>query len=222
MQWNHNLALALLGRDWLGNERLKALACAESLPNGRFHVKGLDNHGIPTTRSRTRAATWSDDDIAAGRSAAVHARQPDSPAVRLYRAVQAPEACWLALGTERIAVLRIRDTAVRAEPIVSPTAQRLVRQKSVGKVLRGVGRLVRDVATGLQEDIGRPPLHERPEDAVLEFEFEAPRAELLRVERCRQLAVGSASRQVRLHFTDGSWARIRTDVDGVEALTLPY
>ncbi|MCK2242752.1 MULTISPECIES: hypothetical protein [unclassified Crossiella] len=221
MQWNHNLALALLGRDWLGGERLKALACAEALPAGRFHVKGLDAHGIPVARS-TGAATWSDDDIAAGRGAAVHARQPESLGVRLYRAVQAPEACWLALGVARIAVIRIRDTAVRAEPIVSPTAQRLVRQRSVGKVLRGVGRLMRDVASGLQEDIGRPPLHERPEDAVLEFEFEAPRTELLRVERCRQLAVGPATRQVRLHFTDDSWARIRTDVDGAEALTLPY
>lgn len=221
MRWNHNLALALLGRDWLGAETLKALACAEALPSGKFHVKGLDDHGIPVTRSR-RTSTWSDDDVAAGRGAAVHARQPDSPAVRLYRAVQSPEPCWLVLGTERIAVIRIRDTAQRTDPTISPAAQRLVRQKSVGKVLRGVGRMMREVATTLQEDIGRPPLHERPEDAVLEFEFEERRTELLRVERCRQLAVGSATRNVRLHFADGSWAKIRTDQDGAEVLTLPY
>ncbi|MBP2478821.1 hypothetical protein JOF53_007693 [Crossiella equi] len=220
MQWNHNLALALLERDWLGGERLKALACAEGIPSGRYHVKGLDDHGIPVARSER--GIWSDDDVAGGRGAAVHARTPEALAVRVYRAVHQPDPCWLVLGVERIAVVRVRDTTVRAEPMVSPAAQHLVRQRSVGKVLRGVGRLVRDVASNLQEDIGRIPLHERPDEAALDLDFEGGRADLVRVERCRQFAVAGSSRQVRLHFADGSWARVRTDLDGVEVLTLPY
>lgn len=98
------------------------------------------------------------------------------------------------------------------------------QQRSLGAAVRGLGRLVGTSAVEFAKSMRRPPLAERPQDAVLECPFEAPRSALQSITRWKQPMVPEFSggpRFVQVQFTDGSWARLQTDAAGVAALTGP-
>jgi hypothetical protein len=77
-------------------------------------------------------------------------------------------------------------------------------------------------AAEFAKSVRRPPLAERPDEAVLECPYELPRAALARVEKWKQPLVPQfrgGPRWLAVHFTDGSWARVKTDEPGQAALT---
>lgn len=126
----------------------------------------------------------------------------------LYQALST-EHTWLVVTSHRLAVLRLRD---RAEGTASEDALAEVKEeKSIGGALRGLGKLVSASAAEFAKSVRRPPLAERPDDAVLECPYELPRAALARVEKGKQRLVPQ--------FRGGSLARVKTDEPGQAALT---
>jgi hypothetical protein len=211
-----------LAAAWLRGEALQVLASAGALDRERYKVRGLDEDGHPTRAAERGANAVLDawvDAAGAGAYVAVRGDSPTCAAVGLYGAVRYDHA-WFVVTSARVAVLRLRDRAAGQE---GATQELLSEAKgSVGGALRGLGKFVKASATELARSMRRPPLHERPADAELLCEFEAPRQALAAVERWKQPLIPQLSggpRHVQVHFTDGSWARLQTNEAGQAALT---
>jgi hypothetical protein len=211
-----------LAAGWLRGDVIEVLASAGALDRERYRVRGLDEDGHPTGAAERGANAmidmWAGAD-SAGEYVAVRGGSPACAAVGLYRGVR-HEHAWLAVTSHRVALLRLRDRAAGQE---DATRELLALGKdSLGGALRGLGRFVKASATELVNGMRRPPLHERPADAELVCEFEAPRQALAGVARWKQPLVPEfrgGPRFVQVHFADGSWARLRTDEAGRSALT---
>jgi hypothetical protein len=203
--------------EWLRGDILQVVVPATELDREVYRVRGLDEDGHPTgAAEKAFNALFAES---AGEYVAVRGDHPDCAAVGLYRALST-EHTWLAITSHRLAVLRLRDLAVGTaseEALASAKEER-----SLGGMVRGIGKFVKASATEFAKSVRRPPLAERPDDAVLEPAFELPRHAVARIERWKQPLVPEISngpRWLQLHFTDGSWARIQTDETGQSALT---
>lgn len=205
-------------REWLRGDSLQVLASATELDREVYRVRGLDEDGHPTGKFEKALDNLFFSD-ATGKYVSVRGDHPECVAVGLYRALS-DEHTWFAITSHRIAVLRLRDTA-RGTAVEEATAD-VKAQKSLGGALKGLGRLVKESAVEFAKSTRRPPLAERPGDAVLEPVFEAPRQALARVDRWKQPLVPEfegGPRWLQVHFADGSWARVKTDQAGLAALT---
>lgn len=213
------------GREWLRGDVIQLLVTAAQLDNDRYRVRGLDDSGNPLAPGAERAAEGVlglfVDDGSGNEQVAVRGDHPGCAAVGLYRAVRHDHA-WLVLTSHRFAVLRLRDRQSGTESAVTELMSG--EDRSLGGALRGLGKFVKASASELAKSVRRPPLAERPEDAELVCEFEAPRQAVAGVERWKpplMPQLRGAPRHVQIHFTDNSWARIQTDENGATALTGP-
>lgn len=203
--------------EWLRGDVVQALVVATELDREVYRVRGLDEDGHPAGRvEKAFDALFSES---AGEYVAVRGDHPACAAVGLYQALST-EHTWLVVTSHRVAVLRLRDLAkgTAAEDALAAAKE----EKSFGGVLRGLGKIVSASAAEFARSVRRPPLSERPDDAVLECPFELPRAALARVEKWKQPLVPQfrgGPRWLQVHFTDGSWARVKTDEAGQTALT---
>jgi len=205
--------------EWLRGDVIHALVTATELDREVYRVRGLDENGHPTgAGEKAFGALFAES---SGEYVAVRGDRPDCAAVGLYRALDG-EHTWLVLTSHRLAVLRLRDLARGTES--DEALARAKEEKSLGGALRGLGRFVKTSATEFAKSVRRPPLVERPADAVLEPVFEVPRQALAGVARWKQPLVPQfrgGPRWLQVHFTDGSWARVQTDEAGQTALTGP-
>ncbi len=196
---------------WLRGDVIQAMAKAGELDVERYKVRGLDESGDPATLSeRAWDAVFEDGP---GGYVAVRGDHPRCAAVGLYQAAGHDHA-WFVITSHRIAVLRLRDA--------QSTADAAKAELSNDRSLRGLGQFIKASAADFAQSMRRPPLAERPADAVLEWPFELPRHALRGVERWKQPLVpqfGGGPRFVQIHFTDKSWARVKTDEAGQAALT---
>lgn len=211
------LVQARVTGEWLRGDVVHALVVATELDREVYRVRGLDEDGHPAGRvEKAFDALFSES---AGEYVAVRGDHPTCAAVGLYQALST-ELTWLVLTSHRVAVLRLRDLA--AGTAVRDAATEAKEQKSLGGALRGLGKIVAASAAEFARSVRRPPLGERPEDAVLECPFEVPRAALAGVEKWKQPLVPQfrgGPRWLAVRFTDGSWARVKTDEAGQAALT---
>jgi hypothetical protein len=211
------LVWARASAGWLRGDVLQALASATELDREVYRVRGLDEDGHPTgAAEKAFNALFAES---AGEYVAVRGDHPQCAAVGVYRALST-EHTWLAVTSHRVAVLRLRDMArgTATEDALASAKE----EKSLGGMVRGIGKLVKASATEFEKSVRRPPLAERPDDAVLEPAFELPRQALARVDRWKQPLVPeihNGPRWLQLHFTDGSWARLQTDEAGQSTLT---
>lgn len=214
--------LASMAAGWLCGDAIHSLAPAGALDRERYKVRGLDEDGHPAAGFERGAnaviESWVDTG-GAGEYVAVRGDSPTCAAVGLYAAVRYDHA-WFAVTGQRVAVLRLRDRAGGQE---GATQEFLSEARgSVGGAIRGLGKFVKASATEFAKSVRRPPLHERPADAELVCDFEAPRQALARVERWKQPLIPQLKggpRHVQVHFVDGSWARLQTNEAGQAALT---
>lgn len=205
---------------WLRGDVIQVLASAGELDQDRYKVRGLDEDGHPTGMGEKAMNAFFDaiHDTGPDGYVAVRGDHPECAAVGLYRAVGV-EHSWLVLTSHRVAVLRLRD--LRAGDS-DELLQQAKDERSLGGALRGLGKFVKASASEFAKSMRRPPLAERPEDAVLECPFELPRQALAAVERWKQPLVPQfrgGPRFVQVHFTDNSWARLQTNEPGQAALT---
>lgn len=196
---------------WLRGDVIQAMAKVAELDAGRHKVRGLDENGDPATLSER---AW-DAVFEEGPNGyvAVRGEHPRCAAVGLYEAAGFDNA-WFVITSHRIAVLRLRDALSTAEAAKAELAN--------DHSLSGLGRFIKASAADFAQSMRRPPLTERPADAVLEWPFELPRQALRGVERWKQPLVPQfrgGPRFVRIHFTDSSWARVKTDEAGQATLT---
>ncbi|MCP2169723.1 hypothetical protein [Goodfellowiella coeruleoviolacea] len=222
MSETKQLAFGRLGQWTRGEQVLVFAECTQNLAAGRYKVGGLDENGTAKeTNAVLRAAELLSDDPVAGQWVAVRGEHPACTAVRLYRALAGADT-FLVLTPSRLAVVRLRDARRQGENALDGFTADLAEDRSVGGLLRGVGKLVRGAATDMVRAARRPPLTERPEDAVLTVEFEGPHQELAGVRRWKQPMVPNlrhGPRMVELHFADGSWCRVQTTVADAQTLT---
>lgn len=205
-------------REWLRGDTLRALASAVELDREVYRVRGLDEDGHPTGRVEKALDNMFFTD-ATGKYVSVRGDHPQCAAVGLYQALS-DEHTWFAITSHRIAVLRLRDLA-KGTAVEGATTD-VKAQKSIGGALKGLGKLVKESAVEFAKSTRRPPLAERPADAVLESAFEAPVDVLARVDRWKQPMVpefNGGPRWLQVHFADGSWARVQTDQAGLAAMT---
>lgn len=211
------LVQARVAGEWLRGDVVQALVVATELDREVYRVRGLDEDGHPAGRvEKAFDALFSES---AGAYVAVRGDHPTCAAVGLYQALST-ELTWLVITSHRVAVLRLRDQA--AGTAAQDALAEAKEQKSLGGALRGLGRIVAASAAEFAKSVRRPPLGERPEDAVLECPFEVPRAALAGVEKWKQPLVPQfrgGPRWLAVRFTDGSWARVKTDEAGQAALT---
>jgi hypothetical protein len=204
--------------EWLRGDTVRVLAAAGQLDQERYRVRGLDENGNPS-RVDDVLDVFSDD--SGGGYVAVRGGDPRCAAVGLYRGVRHDHA-FLVITGHRVAVLRLRDTQDGTEAAERELSAN--QDGSLGGALRGLGRFVKASATEFAKSVRRPPLHERPGDAVLECPFELPLHALQGVRHWKQPLVPEfrgGPRFAQLLFTDGSWARIKTDEPGQTALLGP-
>lgn len=206
--------------EWLRGDVIRVLAAAEQLDQDRYKVRGLDEDGDPVVRGE-RFIDAMVDDSPGGGYVAVRGGDPRCAAVGLYRGAGFDHA-WLVITSHRVAVLRLRDLLDGTED----AKQELLEgaKESLGGALRGLGKFVKTSATEFAKSMRRPPLHERPADAVLACQFGLPLQALQGVQHWKQPMVPefrSGPRFVQLSFTDGSWARLKTDEAGQTALLGP-
>lgn len=209
------LVRARASAEWLRGDTLQVLASATELDREVYRVRGLDEDGHPTGAAEKAFGAFFAE--SAGEYVAVRGDHPSCAAVGLYRALST-EHTWLAVTSHRLAVLRLRDLAVGTASEEALAAAK--DEKSLGGMVRGIGKFVKASATEFAKSVRRPPLAERPDDAVLEPAFELPRQALARVERWKQPLVPEVRggpRWLQVHFTDGSWARLKTDEAGQAA-----
>lgn len=196
---------------WLRGDVIQVMAKVGELDAERYKVRGLDENGDPATLSeRAWDAVFEEGP---GGYVAVRGDHPRCAAVGLYQAAGHDHA-WFVITSHRIAVLRLRDAQSKADAAKT--------ELSNDRSLRGLGQFIKASAADFAQSMRRPPLAERPADAVLEWPFELPRQALRGVERWKQPLVPQfkgGPRFVRIHFTDGSWARLKTDEAGQSALT---
>lgn len=216
-----------LAAGWLRGDAIQVLACAGALDRDRYKVRGLDEDGHPIGGFERGANAVIDSFVGpdgAGEYVAVHGGDPTCAAVGLYSAVRHDHA-WFVVTSYRVAVLRLHDRAGGQDGVTREfmkSASPGGSQGSLGGAIRGLGKFVKESATEFAKSVRRPPLHERPADAELVCDFEAPRQALGGVERWKQPLVPQfrgGPRFVQVHFTDGSWARLQTNEAGQAALT---
>lgn len=208
-----------MAAQWLRGDVPRVLATAAQLDQERYRVRGLDENGNPSNRVDGVLDALFDE--SAGGYVAVRGGDPRCAAVGLYQGVRHDHA-FLVITTQRVAVLRLRDTQDGSAAAAAELAG--AQDGSLAGTLRGIGRFVTSSATEFARNMRRPPLAERPGDAVLECPFELPLGALDGVRRWAQPLVPEfrgGPRFVQLIFTDGSWARIRTDEPGQNALLGP-
>lgn len=211
-----------LASSWLRGDVIQVLASAGELDRERYKVRGLDEDGHPTGAFERGAGAVIDAFVGggtAGEYIAVRGDHPQCAAVGFYRGLR-HEHAWLVITSHRVAVLRLRDRAAGQD--AEDHLAEAKREGSIGGALRGLGKFVKASATEFAKSMRRPPLHERPGDAELVCEFEAPRQALAGVEKWKQPLVPQfrgGPRFLQIHFTDGSWARLKTDEAGQQALT---
>ncbi|MCP2257768.1 hypothetical protein LX15_001454 [Streptoalloteichus tenebrarius] len=218
----------LATRTWLRGDTLLATAGCCEIENERFRVRGLDARGIERSVGGRMVEGFMDafmDDNTPVRSVAVHGEHPRCLAVGCYRAVSEKNA-WLVVTSHRVAVLRLRDLQGDSGDVMKEFSDSVRNPESVRGVqgLRKLGKFLKDVAVESVREVRRPPLTERPQDAALVSEFEISRADLVRIERWKPTLIPNFSmgpRHLQLHFRDGSWARVQTDVAGAIAMAGP-
>jgi hypothetical protein len=207
-------------REWLRGEGLQALVPVGDVEQGRYRVRGLDPDGLPRSWLDTTLDAFTDPVAHPGIFTAVQGDHPQCAAVGLYAAARYDHV-WMAITPGRLAVLRLRDVQEQADDLADDLAAQAREGQSLGKLVRGVGRLVKASAAELTTGRRRPPLTERPQDAVLECPFEVPRAALQAIVGWKPPLMptydgGPGWMEVR--FTDGSMARLTTDAAGAAAL----
>lgn len=218
------LVSELAARDWLRGDRFEVLVVCDQPLHGRHRVHGLDEDGHSVQGRRSDGLLDAIFDVPADPGhTTVRGPQLACLAVGLYRAAGLNHS-WFAITPHRLAVLRLRDLQDTAEGATAAILEEAKQQRSLGGALRGIGKLVKTSATELAKSVRRPPLAERPRDAVLECPFEAPRTTLHSIVRWKQPMVPTVAggpRFVQIQFTDDSWARLQTDEPGATALTGP-
>jgi hypothetical protein len=218
------LVAELTGRHWVRGDEVQAMVpVSQHLNVDRHRVRGLDELGNPRAESLGRRAfdavesMFDDSDTS---YVAVRGEHPQCAAIGMYRAARFEHA-WLVITSHRVAVLRLRDQQNAEDGKVDQLVEEARQQGSLGGALRGIGKIVKTSATEFVRNARRPPLHERPQDAVLEWPFEAPRHVLVsivpwKIPMTPQFSGGP--RLVQVQFTDNSWTRLETDQTGQSAL----
>jgi hypothetical protein len=207
-------------REWLGGEALAVLVPVGDIDQGRYRVRGLDPDGLPRSWLDTTLDAFTDPAVHPGVFTAVQGDHPQCAAVGLYVAA-GYEHVWMAITPVRLAVLRLRDVQEPAEDLADELTAQAREGQSLGKLLRGVGRVVKASAAELTTGRRRPPLAQRPQDAVLECPFDLPRAALQAIAGWKPPLIPTwdgGPRWIEVHFTDGSMARLTTDAAGAAAL----
>lgn len=225
MREESKLVADLAARHWVRGDQVQVMVpVARHLNVDRHQVRGLDELGSPQAESTGRRAfdavesMFDDDDTS---YVAVQGEHPQCAAVAMYRAARSEHA-WLLITSHRVAVLRLRDVQNTEDGKVEALVEQAKQPSSLGGALRGIGKIVKTSATEFVKNARRPPLHERPDDAVLEWPFEAPRQVLASVVPWKIPLVPQFSggpRLVQVQFTDNSWTRLETDQTGQTALT---
>ncbi|SHF26901.1 hypothetical protein [Streptoalloteichus hindustanus] len=219
----------LATRTWLRGDTLLATAGCGPIDNERFRVPGLDAEGNERPVGGRIADGFMDavlpDDSVAGHSVAVTGPHATCLAVGCYRAARQRNA-WLVVTSHRVAVLRLRDLQGDTGDAMKEFSASLHEPESVRGVqgLRQFGKFLKNTAVEAVREVRRPPLTKRPQDAALVAEFEVGRAELVRIDRWKPTLVPNLQhgpRHLQLHFGDGSWARLQTDVAGAIAMAGP-
>ncbi|RZS37642.1 hypothetical protein EV193_105200 [Herbihabitans rhizosphaerae] len=210
--------LRRLAEPWLAGETITALAAVGHLLQDKYKVRGLDDAGAPVPSSRVERVLDAITDDGVSGYVTVRGEHPSYLAVAVYRAAGESRA-WLVITSRRLAVLRLRDMTDSSEENRRLLAD-AQQERSVSGVLRGVGKLVRNSATSFAANLRRPPLPERPVDAVLECAFEVDRGALAAVVSWKppmQPSLGKhGPRWFELRLADGSLARLETDAAGAE------
>jgi hypothetical protein len=224
-QQESKLVVDLAARHWLRGDQIQAMApVAHHLNVDKFKVAGLDEFGHPRAESIGRrafdAVDSMFDDPATG-YVAVRGSHPQCAAVGMYRAARFDHA-WLVITPLRVAVLQLRDVQSNKEGAFAEFEERGKQDRTLGGALRGIGKLVKDSATEFVKSARRPPLVERPQDAVFECPFEVPRQALHSIVPWKIRLVpefDGGPRLIQVQFTDDSWTRLETDQTGRAALT---
>lgn len=198
--------------DWLQGDALRALAQVRQLPGASYRVTGLAGDGSQRSRL-VRTALFMLDDAPGEPFVGVRGGRPDCAAVRLFRAARSNYA-WLAVTERRMALLRLEDAPDPKETEADRLSQ-LRQERSVGGLVRGVRALVTSTASDAVERFQRPPLRERPQDAVLGCPFEVDYSQLRSIQpwTSRRLR-NDPSRVLQIEFRDESWARLSTNEAG--------
>lgn len=213
--------------EWLAGEAVRAMASVSDLDSDRWRVSGLDDAGHELPAGRAERGIESTVDFLTveegGGHLAVRGDHPTCAAVGLYRAAELDHA-WFVITDSRVAVLRLRDAQDASEGEIQAILEEAKRERSLGGAIRGVGKIVKSSSTEFVKRARRGPLAGRPEDAVFECPFEVPRFALETIDRWKQPMVPEfkgGPRFVKIGFTDASWARVKTDEDGLTALIGP-
>jgi hypothetical protein len=213
--------------EWLQGEAILAVAPVRHLLQGRYRVRGLDHDGNTPPAVVDQVLDAVTDSYHPNGYTVVRGDHPDCSAVALYRAA-GRENAWLVVTSRRVAVLRMRDVRNDAETVfdeVEAQAQaqaQVQHDRSLGGLLRGAGKLVGATAVELARSLRRPPLADRPGDAVLECPFQLPAAHLHRITPWKPRLLPNlrhGPRYVQVHLADGSSASLETDAEGASALT---
>jgi len=212
--------------EWLRGDVVQAMAAVKQVDAGRYRVRGLDADGHPLDSFAVRATEGVVDAFTSefndgGIFAAVRGDHPECAAVGLYQAAR-HDHTWLTFTPHRVAVLRLRDVQNEAESVFDQELARAKQDRSVRGAVRGFGKIVSSGAKELARSVRRPPLPDRPQDAVLEWPFEAPRHLLQAIESWKPRMMPTfrhGPRWVKVRLADGSWACFETDVAGATALT---
>lgn len=225
MREESTVVAELAARHWVRGDQVQAMVpVGRHLNVDRHRVRGLDELGNPQAQSMGRRAfdaaesMFDDNDTS---YVAVRGEQPQCAAVGMYRAAGFDHA-WLVITSHRVAVLRLRDRQNAGEGKVDELLESAKQQGSLGGALRGIGKIVKTSATEFVKNARRPPLHERPQDAVLEWPFEAPRQVLVSIVPWKIPMIPQFSggpRLIQVQFTDNSWTRLETDQIGQSSLT---
>jgi hypothetical protein len=116
----------------------------------------------------------------------------------------------------------MRDVQNNAETVLEEVDAQVKQERSLGNLVRGVGKLVGATAIEIARSVRRPPLAGRPEDAVLECAFELPATHVRSIDRWKPRLLPSlrhGPQYVQVHLVDGSWACLETNAAGLTALT---
>jgi hypothetical protein len=216
-----SLLVELAEVEWLRSEEIVAVAPVGNLLLGRHRVRGLDRDGTAQPPAVDRVLDALTDDDRDGGYTVVRGDDPACSAVALHRAADRGNV-WLVVTSRRVAVLRLRDVRDDAEGALAEAEAQARQDRSLGGLLRGAGKLVGATAIELARSLRRPPLADRPDDAVLECLFQLPSGHVHRMTPWKPRLVPSlrhGPRYVQFHFADGSWAALETDTGGASALT---
>jgi hypothetical protein len=210
-------------QEWLQGEPIYVMALVGQVDGGRFRVRGLDADGHDSARV-DRILDAFDDGPRAGAWTVVRGDHPGCAAAVLYQAA-IHDHTFLTITPHRVALLRLRDRQDRLEGVADALRPEAGERSSLGGFVRGVGKLLKAGASDMAASIRRPPLGERPDDAVLERPFEAPAHLLHSITPWKpplMPKLPGGPRWVQVHLNDGSWTCLSTDSPGAAALTCSY